>query len=201
MWPQLSRRPVAEQEGLDELRGLVERRARTVPPPRRPRSHLDDATDAPEQTGSRPEPQPPAVKYDPEPQGSAGPEPARTEPGVAQALTTTPPGGSERSMPSATSRERAAEPLAVLPQSVSPDSPAASATHVVPEATANLTLRIRQSLDLRLVELLHSLRRDGVRSSKKELIEMCLSELPFEPSEQLRARLRAYRETVPKEPL
>ena len=69
------------------------------------------------------------------------------------------------------------------------------------EPTANLTLRIRQSLDLRLVELLHSLRREGVRSSKKELIEMCLSELPLEPSEHLRARLRAYRDIVPKEPL
>jgi hypothetical protein len=75
--------------------------------------------------------------------------------------------------------------------------PAATST----EPTANLTLRIRQSLDLRLVELLYSLRREGVRSTKKELIEMCLSELPLEPSEHLRARLRAYRDLVPKEPL
>ena len=69
------------------------------------------------------------------------------------------------------------------------------------EPTANLTLRIRQSLDLRLAELTHGLRREGVRSSKKELIEMCLFELPTEPTEHLRARLRSYRENVPKEPL
>lgn len=69
------------------------------------------------------------------------------------------------------------------------------------EPTANLTLRIRQSLDLRLAELTHGLRREGVRSSKKELIEMCLFELPTEPTEHLRARLRSYRENVPKDPL
>lgn len=69
------------------------------------------------------------------------------------------------------------------------------------EPTANLTLRVRQSLDLRLTELIHELRRDGVRSSKKELIEMCMSELPLQPTDDLRGRLRRYRNSVPKEPL
>ncbi len=69
------------------------------------------------------------------------------------------------------------------------------------EPTANLTLRVRQSLDLRLAELIHELKREGVRSSKKELIEMFLSELPLQPTADLRGRLRRYRNTVPKEPL
>ena len=69
------------------------------------------------------------------------------------------------------------------------------------EPTANLTLRVRQSLDLRLAELIHELKREGVRSSKKELIEMFLSELPLQPTEDIRVRLRRYRNSVPKEPL
>lgn len=191
---------MAEQEGLNELRGLVERRARSVPPPRRPRGTEESAA-TPAETGSRgPEPQPPIVGPDHEPQGSAGPEPAWEGPGVAQPAVPAPPATSEPSVPSETPRTPPAEPRSVPAQSPRPSDPA-SKTFTGPEPTANLTLRIRQSLDLRLVELLHSLRRDGVRSSKKELIEMCLSELPFEPSEQLRVRLRAYRETVPKEPL
>lgn len=190
-----------EQEGLDQLRGLVERRARSVPPPRRPRSHIDDSAATAEQTRSQPEPEPPVVEPDVERRGSAAPEPAEEGPRVVQPPAAVPPAGSGPPVPSETPRERAAEPLPVPAQSPRPDHPAASAMPMGPEPTANLTLRIRQSLDLRLVELLHGLRRDGVRSSKKELIEMCLSELPFEPSEQVRARLRSYRETVPKEPL
>jgi hypothetical protein len=67
------------------------------------------------------------------------------------------------------------------------------------EPTANLTLRVRQSLDFRLAELVHELRREGVRSSKKELIEMCVSELPAAPTEQLRTRLRSYRAQLPRD--
>jgi len=51
-------------------------------------------------------------------------------------------------------------------------------------------------LDLRLAELIHELRRDGVRSSKKELIEMCMSELPLQPTDVLRGRLRRHRNRV-----
>lgn len=190
---------MAEQEGLDQLRGLVERRARSVPPPRRPR-HIDDSAATPGQATSEPAPQPPIVEPDAEPRGSGVPEAAEERPNMAQPPAAAAPVGNSPSVPSEIQRE-GAEPLPVPAESPRPNDPPASATHIGPEPTANLTLRIRQSLDLRLVELLHGLRRDGVRSSKKELIEMCLSELPFEPGAQLRARLRAYRETVPKEPL
>ena len=187
---------MAEQEGLDELRGLVERRARSVPPPRRPRDHNDDSAAPLELRLSQPEPEPPFVEAGAERRGSADPDPPEEGPSVVRPPAAVPPAGSA-SVPSETLRERAAEPLPAPAQPPRRGHPAAMGL----EPTANLTLRIRQSLDLRLVELLHGLRRDGVRSSKKELIEMCLSELPFEPSEQLRARLRSYRETVPKEPL
>ena len=42
----------------------------------------------------------------------------------------------------------------------------------------NLAIRVRKPLDDRLAELIHALRRDGVRTSKVELIEMLLWELP-----------------------
>lgn len=179
---------MAEQEGLDQLRGLVERRARSVPPPRRPRQAEESKEAVP--TGPR-EPQPAWVEGDTESRGSAGPEPAWEGPTmppptpVADAAPPEPPA-----------------PVASTPaQSPHPGDLGARSGATGAEPTANLTLRIRQSLDLRLVELLHGLRREGVRSSKKELIEMCLSELPLEPNEHLRARLRAYRDIVPKEPL
>jgi len=76
---------------------------------------------------------------------------------------------------------------------------AASPPGAADEPTANLTLRVRQSLDFRLAELIHGLRREGVRATKKELIEMCLSEMPATPTENLRDRLRAYRDRLPRD--
>ncbi len=75
----------------------------------------------------------------------------------------------------------------------------ASSPGAADEPTANLTLRVRQSLDFRLAELIHELRREGVRSTKKELIEMCLSEMPATPTEELRDRLRSYRDRLPRD--
>lgn len=64
----------------------------------------------------------------------------------------------------------------------------------------NLAIRVRRPLDDRLVDLIHELRGSGVRTSKVELIEMLLWELPdgegavAESIERLRAfRTRAAR--------
>jgi len=192
---------VADQEGLDQLRGLVERRARSVPPPRRPRQ-VEESKQSTPTTESGELPAAEADEADSESRGSGGPEPAWEGPSVVP-----PPILAATPVPDEHSVEAAAPPA----PSPAPEPPPAQfpqsgdlgarSAGTGTEPTANLTLRIRQSLDLRLAELLHSLRREGVRSSKKELIEMCLSELPLEPSEHLRARLRAYRDIVPKEPL
>lgn len=61
------------------------------------------------------------------------------------------------------------------------------------EAQLNLAVRVRRSLDLRLDELLHQLRREGVRSSKAELIEMLLWELPTQLDTNFQDRLRQFR--------
>jgi hypothetical protein len=65
---------------------------------------------------------------------------------------------------------------------------------------ANLAIRVRRPLDERLADLIHALRRDGVRTSKVEIIEMLLWELPEEDHPAVRARLRRFREWAPRGP-
>lgn len=64
-----------------------------------------------------------------------------------------------------------------------------------------LSARVRQSLQDHLSELLHQLRRAGVRSSKVELIEMLLWNLPAEPDPQLLSNLQAFRVAAPRDAL
>ena len=52
---------------------------------------------------------------------------------------------------------------------------------------------MRRPLDDRLAEVIHGLRREGVRTSKVELIEMLLWEMPAEADEAVRERLRRFR--------
>jgi len=64
----------------------------------------------------------------------------------------------------------------------------------------NLAIRVRRPLDDRLADLIHDLRRAGVRTSKVELIEMLLWELPEGEREGVRDRLRRFREWAPRGP-
>lgn len=63
---------------------------------------------------------------------------------------------------------------------------------------ANLAIRVRRPLDERLAEVIHALRRDGVRTSKVEMIEMLLWELPEDDHQAVRERLRRFREWAPR---
>ncbi|MHB8324623.1 MAG: hypothetical protein ACYDEA_01785 [Candidatus Dormibacteria bacterium] len=78
------------------------------------------------------------------------------------------------------------------------DDPSAAITG---EPLANLVLRPRRSLDYRLADLVHDLRREGVKTSKVELVELLLWELPPKPTAELRERLAKFRRTAPREPL
>ena len=62
----------------------------------------------------------------------------------------------------------------------------------------NLAIRVRKPLDDRLADLIHALRGDGVRTSKVELIEMLLWELPDDQPAALRERLRQFRDWAPR---
>lgn len=64
----------------------------------------------------------------------------------------------------------------------------------------NLAIRVRKPLDDHLVDLIHALRGVGVRTSKVELIEMLLWELPKgdDAPQAIIERLRAFRTWAPR---
>lgn len=67
------------------------------------------------------------------------------------------------------------------------------------EPLRNLAIRVRGSLDDRLNDLVYKLRREGIRTSKVELVEMLLWNLPAEPSADIRSRLEAFRRAAPRD--
>jgi hypothetical protein len=79
--------------------------------------------------------------------------------------------------------------------------PAPAPARLAPDLPpANLAIRVRRPLDDRLAELIHALRREGVRTSKVELIEMLLWELPEDDPAGARKRLRRFRAFAPRGP-
>lgn len=67
------------------------------------------------------------------------------------------------------------------------------------ESLRNLALRVRASLDDRLNDLVYQLRREGIRTSKVELVEMLLWNLPGRPSADVRSGLEAFRRAAPRD--
>lgn len=67
-----------------------------------------------------------------------------------------------------------------------------------PERFVQLGVRVRAGFDQRLDDLVYQFRRDGVRTSKAELVELLLFELPETPDNDLRARLAAFRRHAPR---
>ncbi len=82
------------------------------------------------------------------------------------------------------------EPLPAPTRGAEPTELSSPAPPMPP--TANLTLRIRGSFDQRLADLVHDFRKNGIRTSKVELVEMCLAELPPQPSRDLERRLTRF---------
>jgi hypothetical protein len=91
--------------------------------------------------------------------------------------------------PEAPARPSATRRPAPAPVRLAPDLP-----------PANLAIRVRKPLDDRLVDLIHALRRQGVRTSKVELIEMLLWELPADDAVGARERLARFRAHAPRGP-
>lgn len=64
---------------------------------------------------------------------------------------------------------------------------------------ANMTLRVRRSLDMRAADLVDDARREhNFKTSKAELVEMLLSDLPVKLTGELLGRLREFRATAPR---
>jgi hypothetical protein len=101
-----------------------------------------------------------------------------------------------------------AEAPAVAPVAVAGPAPSRARARPAPAPArlapdlppANLAIRVRRPLDDRLAELIHALRREGVRTSKVELIEMLLWELPEDDPAGARKRLRRFRAFAPRGP-
>lgn len=68
---------------------------------------------------------------------------------------------------------------------------------VASDPPVNLAIRVRRPLDEHLVDVLHDLRKAGVRSSKVELIEMLLWDLPADAA-SVRTRLAEFRRAAPR---
>lgn len=80
-----------------------------------------------------------------------------------------------------------------------PSSRAPARPRLAPDLPpVNLAIRVRKPLDDHLADLIHALRRDGVRTSKVELIEMLLWEQTNEDAEAVRRRLGAFRAAAPR---
>ena len=90
-----------------------------------------------------------------------------------------------------------ADPRPGAPAPARPGAPARLAPDLPP---VNLAIRVRKPLDDRLADLIHALRREGVRTSKVELIELLLWELPAEDVAGARERLRRFRGFAPRGP-
>jgi hypothetical protein len=108
-------------------------------------------------------------------------------PGTQEATTPAAPAAAPARPRQARTPTRASAPAPAKPLRLAPDLP-----------PVNLAIRVRKPLDDRLAELIHDLRRDGVRTSKVELIEMLLWELPEREPARVRERLRAFRACAPR---
>jgi hypothetical protein len=84
------------------------------------------------------------------------------------------------------------------PEPTGRKKPEARVTLAPNTPAVNLAIRVRRPLDDRLVEIIHTLRREDVRTSKVELIEMLLWELPETPDDALRRRLSSFRRAAPR---
>lgn len=129
------------------------------------------------------------------------PAPRRTTDGpptatVAGALVGTPANDAPASV-TEPAKPAATRPIR-RPRAVRPSEPA-DPLRLSPDAPpVNLAIRVRRPLDDRLAEAIHQLRRSGVRTSKVELIEMLLWEMPEDDQAAVRARLARFREWAPR---
>jgi hypothetical protein len=60
------------------------------------------------------------------------------------------------------------------------------------ETSINFPVRVRRSLDERVTDLVYALRKQGVRTTKQEIAEMLLWELPERPDDAFVQRLDEF---------
>lgn len=107
-----------------------------------------------------------------------------------------PPAGD--AVPATAPAEPTSTPAATLRRPPRSRTVAAPVLRVPADAPpVNLAIRVRRPLDDHLTDVVHTLRRGGVRSSKVEVVEMLLWELAAAPGE-VTERLKAFRAAAPR---
>jgi hypothetical protein len=130
-----------------------------------------------------------ATRRPPPPRRAAAGTPAAPAEAGPEGAAAGAPEAAGRAGPASVRRSRPSRAAASTTARLAPDLPA-----------ANLAIRVRKPLDDRLADLIHALRREGVRTSKVELIEMLLWELPEDDAAAARERLRRFRAVAPRGP-
>ncbi|MDA8312155.1 MAG: hypothetical protein M0Z46_16420 [Actinomycetota bacterium] len=178
-------------DGMDALRQRVERRRRVVPPPR----HSPKPAEA--EAGGEPAEEP-SIEGAPASRPARRPRtPAPTKtPRLEAAAERTGSSEPEPSPPASPGRDTTPTPT------TAPAGRGGELAEIVlggpPERFVQLGVRVRATFDERLDELVYQFRRQGVRTSKSELVELLLSDLPPEPDNDLRARLASFRRHAPR---
>jgi hypothetical protein len=174
-------------DGIAALRQKLERRPRIVPPPR----HTAKAAASTEDQSNEETAQTEVAKEI----TAVGPVPAEADraawiaPAVAgEAGETQKP----KQRPAPTEKPVLSHSESTVSWLHEPVPPKAN------EPMANLAIRVRKSLDDRLADVIHDLRRYGVRSSKAEVIELLLAALPGEAESVLLDQLNSFRIRAPR---
>ncbi len=181
---------MADGDGMDRLNQRMTRGRRAVPPPRRPTPPAPPPT---------PSPEPVATSDAAVPADTALVECPARSPAPAGAKEDAPtPAGHDTPQPSfpPTTLGALDQRPPALPGSSPRDTGRSAGNSLLlepGEPQANLAVRVRRSLDLRLDDLLHDLRHKSLRSSKAELVEMLLWELPSMATIDLEDRLDRFR--------
>lgn len=164
-------------DGMAALRQKVERRSRIVPPPRHP-AKGPEPTDAKDEERLASASRSRKVR---EHETTAGTDlPADSN-------------GSEAENPGTSPSTKARATLSGTHWLRDPVPPNPN------EPMANLAIRVRKSLDDRLADVVHDLKRKGVRSSKAELIELLISTLPeVADDDALTLQLKQFRQLAPR---
>ena len=66
------------------------------------------------------------------------------------------------------------------------------------ERLNNFSIRVRHTLDDHLADLIYALRKQGVKTSKTEIFELLLWELPVSADGDLRRRIEQFRQRAPR---
>lgn len=174
-----------EAKGMEMLKSRMDRASRAVLPPKapkRPVSVAEPETGEPEADESAPlsaVAAPAATPAVTEAATSPSPTPEPVSPGTP----------SNNATPQRTTSQRATKPKTITGGPPMPSE----------REYANMTLRVRRSLDMRAADLVDDARREhNFKTSKAELVEMLLSDLPVKLTGELLGRLREFRATAPR---